>query len=243
MYTYIRQCVYTFILIALHALSVNTLSRLPPRDVLPPSPASFSKASAISPDGGAWWRDCIEVSPAVLGRVLTPAYPFTYPRFLQSVSVLFVRLLSPGFQGLMTISAFSFPCARGVLRCRQRWQPLDPLHPRIRLPLPTVHCVLSIFQISPTSIFLCKVSASGVRKGHPPDLSRNFFQVFGVRLLLIQKLHGPRMKKMTAIPCLCTPSSCLLLHARKININLKNYNYERNEQFHGYRLCLQGCRS
>ena len=42
------------------------------------------------------------------------------------------------------------------------------------------------------------------------------------------------MKKIMVIPCLCTPSSCLLLHARKININLKNYNYERNEQFHSY---------
>ena len=51
------------------------------------------------------------------------------------------------------------------------------------------------FSNKPTFIFLCKVSASGVLQGSPLGLPRDFFQVFGVRLLLIQKLHGQRWKK------------------------------------------------
>lgn len=57
-------------------------------------------------------------------------------------------------------------------------------------PSPSFH-----FLISRHSFSFAKLAQAVFRKGRHPGLPRDFFQVFGVQLLLIQKLQGQRWKK------------------------------------------------
>ena len=121
----------------------------------------------FTPDGGAKWRDCIMVSLTVHGRSLT-AYPFTCPCPSSAAAALLAQLHSPGFQGLAAVLSFSFPCSQVCLPIPVAVAASWPwFHPFCYPSLQIIHGVLFIFQISPTSIFLCKVSASGVPQGSP----------------------------------------------------------------------------
>lgn len=130
------------------------------------------------PDGGAKWRDCIMVSLTVHGRSLT-AYPFTYPCPSSAAAALLARLHPPRFQGLAEVLSFSFPCGQVCLpipvAVPASWSWFHPFsYPSLQI----IHGVLFIFQISPTSIFLCKVSASGVPQGSPSGTCLVIFSSF-----------------------------------------------------------------
>ena len=96
------------------------------------------------------------------------AYPFTYPCPSSAAAALLAQLHSPGFQGLAAVQSFSFPCGQVCLPIPAAVAASWPwFHPFSYPSLQIIHGVLFIFQISPTSIFLCKVSASGVPQGPP----------------------------------------------------------------------------
>lgn len=125
------------------------------------------KLPLFLPDDGAKWRDCIMVSLTVHGRSLT-AYPFICPCPSSAAAALLARLHSPKFQGLAEVLSFPFPCGQVCLpipvALTASWSWFHPFsYPSLQI----IHGVLFIFQISPTSIFLCKVSASGVPQGSP----------------------------------------------------------------------------
>jgi hypothetical protein len=67
-----------------------------------------------------------------------------------------------------------------------------------------------------TLILLCKFSASGDGKGTIPSLTRYFFKLFGVQLLLDPK----SLKKYRSSLDRYSPSPCQLFLARKISINI-----------------------
>ena len=147
--------------------SGTSLFRLLPWHGLQPSSTIVFGTSALSHDGGTKWRDCIMVSLTVHGRSLT-AYPFTCPCPSSAAAALLAQLHSPKFQGLAAVLSFSFPCGQVCLPILAAVAASWPwFHPFSYPSLQIIHGVLFIFQISPTSIFLCKVSASGVPQGPP----------------------------------------------------------------------------
>jgi len=83
-----------------------------------------------------------------------------------------------------------------------------------------IHLVLYIFQISRHSFSFAKLAQAVFCKGRLWACLVIFSSFWGA-VAPDPKTPWSKMKKITVIPCLCTPSSCLLLYARKININLK----------------------
>ena len=166
-----------------------------------------------APTGYSCHHDFILFHQSVLLSVLA----------LPSAADIWQVLLSPPmFQGLKTDVVF-LPFCPCVSWYRLRWWGFFVfVGSSFHIPFISEHSWRSfLFSNKPTSIFLCKVSASGVPQGSPSGLVSWFFSSFWGAVAPDPKTLWSEMKKITAIPCLFTPSSCLLLHARKININLK----------------------
>lgn len=119
------------------------------------------------PDGGAKWRDCIMVSLTVHGRSLTACPLYLSLPFFGSGSFAgttsFSHASGPGSGTVIFFSMHSV-CLPIPVAVTASWSWFHPFsYPSLQI----IHGVLFIFQISPTSIFLCKVSASGVPQGPP----------------------------------------------------------------------------
>lgn len=131
-----------------------------------PSLALFFKVSCFSSlranhgdsimESYCLWSSSLTACPLYLSlpfpavKSLFVPYPFTRISRLSGGIIIFISLHPVSLSVLKAMAAFLFG-----------------FHPFSYLPLQIIHCVLSIFQVSLTSIFLSKVSASGVLQESP----------------------------------------------------------------------------
>lgn len=89
-------------------------------------------------------------------------------------------------------------------------------YPPTNLSLQIILCVLSIFIQVRHPFSLAKLAQAVFCKGRTPGLPHDFFQVFGVRLFLIQKLCRPEDEKNNGhpLPWYTFPLACFFMRVK-----------------------------